>query len=418
MIAAAVSEAEFAQLMAPLQPFEPQPSLAVAVSGGADSMALCLLAAHWAAGRNGSVVALIVDHGIRAESADEARATAARLAGLHIGARILPVEGLTRGPALAERARIARYRALEAACRQQGIVHLLLAHHMLDQAETLLMRALSGSGDAGLAAMPAIAERTHVRLLRPLLEVPPERLRETLRLAGLGWVEDPSNRDVAALRPRLRGSIGAASVLARATFAAGGARLVQEQRIAEELAGVASFHEEGFALLRPGAMSAPALAAVIRMVAGRRYPVHSQLLQDLAHHPRPATLGGARLLHSGRFGPGFLVVREGAAMQPAVAARPGAVWDHRFRLLTQAAAGDTEFGALGAAAAEFRKLSDLPAAVLRTIPALWRGGRPLLVPHLEGGLRIVVFDPPVASAGAPFLVAGSDHAMLAENTPA
>ncbi len=120
---------EFAALLAPLGPFEPRVQLAVAVSGGADSTALALLADAWARARGGAVLALIVDHGLRAESAAEAALTMARLAARGIAARVLTLRGLERGPALAARARAARYAALEAACRAAGVVHLLLGHH-------------------------------------------------------------------------------------------------------------------------------------------------------------------------------------------------------------------------------------------------------------------------------------------------
>src|SRR3954453_18569226 len=93
----------FAQAMDRLGPFEPRPKLAVAVSGGADSMALALLSSAWASLRDGSVLALIVDHGLRVESAGEAAVTADRLAALGISARRMIATGLVRGPAMAER---------------------------------------------------------------------------------------------------------------------------------------------------------------------------------------------------------------------------------------------------------------------------------------------------------------------------
>src|SRR5215208_3101274 len=102
--------------MAALGPFEPAPRLAVGVSGGPDSMALALLADNWGRERGGSLLALIVDHGLREASAAEAAGTAARLRARGIAARVLSVGGLARGPALAERARAARLRVLTEAC--------------------------------------------------------------------------------------------------------------------------------------------------------------------------------------------------------------------------------------------------------------------------------------------------------------
>ena len=150
------------------------------------------------------MLALIVDHGLRAESTDEAAATVARLDARGIATRLLRLDGLAHGTALAERARDARFAVLTQACASAGILHLLLGHHASDQAETVLMRALGGSGPAGMAGMLPLVETPSVRILRPLLSIPPARLRAKVAAAGMAWVEDPSNVDQRALRPRLR----------------------------------------------------------------------------------------------------------------------------------------------------------------------------------------------------------------------
>ncbi|HEY6431374.1 MAG TPA: ATP-binding protein, partial [Acetobacteraceae bacterium] len=97
-----LSDQAFADRMAALGPFEPAPRLAAAVSGGPDSLALALLAQRWVAGRGGTLLALIVDHRLRPESAREAAETLVRLAAQRIPARVLTLSGLHPGPALAE----------------------------------------------------------------------------------------------------------------------------------------------------------------------------------------------------------------------------------------------------------------------------------------------------------------------------
>ncbi len=397
----AVGAEEFAALMARLGPWGGGRAVAVAVSGGADSLCLAWLAAGW-----GEALALVVDHGLRAESAAEAAGTVATLAGFGVAARVLRLDGLARGAGLAERARHARYGALLAACAEAGLADLLLGHHAGDQAETVLMRRLAGSGADGLAGMAPVVARGPCRLLRPLLGVAPGRLRPTLRRAGLGWAEDPSNRDPAALRTRLRGRLagsgGAAALLAEAAERAR-ARYAAEAGRAEALARIATLRPEGFAVLAPGPWPAAALGAVLRMVGGRAYPPPSAGVARLAGAPRAATLGGARLLPAGRFGPGWLVVREAAAMAAPVAAVRGAVWDGRFRVLGEGDAALT-LGALGADAAEVAG-GGLPAAVRRTLPALRRDGRVVAVPYEAGGAAWrggVVFEPPQPASGAPF----------------
>ncbi len=403
--------------MALLGPFEPPPRLAAGVSGGADSMALALLADAWARARGGSLLALVVDHGLRPESAAEAALTIQRLAARGIPGRVLRLADLRHGPALAERARAARYAALRAACAEVGMLHLLLGHHAADQAETVLMRRQSGSGPAGLAAMPALSEQCELRLLRPLLGVPPVRLRVTLLVAGLAWVEDPSNRDQRALRPRLRAALDdpdgtgrTIAALCEAARTAGLERAAREAATAALLAERAALYPEGFAVLSPGPIDRAALAALIQTIAGAAFPPPTSAVALLADAPRPATLAGVRLLPAGRLGDGVLLVREAAAMGPPVAARPGAVWDGRFRLQTDATPPeDATIGALGGDAARLRRRSSLPSAVLQTLPAVRRGNSLVAVPHLlypdhaTCAAMPVAFSPRRPAAGAPFL---------------
>jgi tRNA(Ile)-lysidine synthase len=406
--------------MAGLGPFEPTPRLAVAVSGGADSMALALLAYDWARARGGSALALIVDHGLRAGSACEAVQAAARLASRGIAARRLALHGLTRGTGLAERARSARYRALTEACADAGILHLLLGHHAQDQAETVLIRDLAGSGPDGLAGMAALVELPSVRLLRPLLGLPPVWLRDLLRDAGMAWAEDPSNADPAAQRGRLRAlrrDRGGAGVATRALVDAAAdhaaARTGREAAVADVLGRRARIYAEGFAVLSPGALPPEALGALLRTIAGAAFPLASDAVAALAAAPRPATLGGVLLLAAGRMGEGWLLVREAAAMQDPIEARPGALWDGRFRLPAGVAvSGGTTIGAVGTDAAMLRSRTKLPAAVLATLPALRRQGALVAVPHICYSVSSTCVPPPLvfaparAVAPAPFLGAG------------
>jgi tRNA(Ile)-lysidine synthase len=427
----AAPHAIFAAAMAQLGPFEPKPLLAVAVSGGADSLALALLADHWARQRGGSVCGLVVDHGLRPESAAEAALTIDRLASRAIPARLLPVRGLQRGPSLAARARTARYEVLIEACASAGCLHLLLGHHRGDQAETLMMRALSSSRSAGLAGMPALRELASVRLLRPLLGVAPGCLRALLRNEGLDWVEDPSNRDLRALRSRLRlGARLGEAELAAAAALAGRQRAISEQLVAATLGARVALRPEGFALMTPGRIMPEALAALLQALAGAPFPPASAAVEALAAAPRPATLAGVRILRAGRLGPGWLLVREEAAMQPPVAAVPEVIWDGRFRLSAGEAPGHLmadevpvmaseppdgmSLGALGADAGKLRRWSDLPDVVLRTLPALRCGNSLVAVPHLRYPDALACahvrlrFHPADPMAGAPFLPPGSE----------
>lgn len=405
--------------MEPLGPWDRRKgarAVAVAVSGGADSMALALLVAEW-----GQPLALIVDHGLRPESGAEAELTAVRLRELNIPSRVLRLS-IHKGPGLAARARDARYAALLSACAREGLADLLLAHHARDQAETVLMRQGAASGPAGLAGMGSIQAASQARLLRPLLGVPPGRLRATLRRVGVQWVEDPSNRDPRALRSRLRARLadeGGAGPEIQSLYAEairrGRDRAREEAGIAAVLAERASLYPEGFAWLSPGPVPASGLAALVQAVSGASYPPSPSRVARLARNPGPATLAGTRLLPAGRLGDGLLIVREAAAAAAPVPAVPGTVWDRRFRLPQDAAwpTGAT-IGALGQDASRFRRMSRLPSAVLETLPSVRLKERLLAVPHLgwtasaDAQPGRVLYAPCRPAAGAPFLPAAHD----------
>ena len=148
---------DIAKLMAPLGPFERPPSIAVAVSGGSDSLGLGLLLAEWVCARDGSLTVLTVDHGLRAEAAAEcARVVEIFTAIPNCSAHILRWDGDKPARGIQAAARRARYRLLADWCRARGILHLAVAHTAEDQAETIAMRGGHGSGVAGLAGMAAL----------------------------------------------------------------------------------------------------------------------------------------------------------------------------------------------------------------------------------------------------------------------
>ncbi|MBB4396426.1 tRNA lysidine(34) synthetase TilS [Bradyrhizobium sp. ERR14] len=182
------------------------PALVLAVSGGPDSVALMWLAARWqrSLARGPRLTVVTIDHGLRREAAREAREVKRLATELGLPHRTLRWRGAKPKTGLPAAAREARYRLLAQAARAVGASHVLTAHTRDDQAETLLMRLLRGSGLAGLSAMASLSERDGIVLARPLLEVPKAQLIATLRRARIGFADDPTNRDTAFTRPRLR----------------------------------------------------------------------------------------------------------------------------------------------------------------------------------------------------------------------
>lgn len=198
-VTAAAAKALFAELKS-------APALVLAVSGGPDSIALMWLAARWrrSLARGPKLIVVTVDHGLRKEAAREAREVK-RLAGmLELTHRTMRWTGAKPKTGVPAAAREARYALLVKAARAAGATHVLTAHTRDDQAETLLMRLLRGSGIAGLSAMARLTPRDGVVLARPLIEIPKSQLVATLTRAKIGFADDPTNRDPAFTRPRLR----------------------------------------------------------------------------------------------------------------------------------------------------------------------------------------------------------------------
>ncbi len=188
---------------------------AIALSGGADSMALTLLAADWARAHGASIVTLTVDHGLRAESADEAATVAGWMKARGIAHHILTPTHRPAGNNLMQAARQWRYDALVDFCRAHGITHCLLGHHLDDQLETVALAHLRGNPtlmldherSAGEAGMPAQRDYRGVALIRPLLEVSKAALVAFLRARDVAWVEDPTNCDPRFARTRVRSQL-------------------------------------------------------------------------------------------------------------------------------------------------------------------------------------------------------------------
>lgn len=206
-VADPVSADEFADLIGRVSPGR---NLAIAVSGGTDSMVLAMLCRKWAASQSETRLhALIVDHGFRPESAEEAQLVHQRLQALDIPAEILQRAGDAPTAARQEIGRQARYGLMADWCRENGYPDLLVAHHRDDQAETVMMRILAGTGVSGLAAMQKVGDLgAGIRLLRPLLDISRTRLEATRNQLDIPYVDDPSNQDEAYLRTRIRQWLG------------------------------------------------------------------------------------------------------------------------------------------------------------------------------------------------------------------
>jgi tRNA(Ile)-lysidine synthase len=280
------------------------PAIVLAVSGGPDSVALMWLAARWrrSLARGPRLVAVTVDHGLRAEAAREARDVKRLAKSLDIPHRTMRWAGEKPSTGLPAAARAARYQLLARAARSSGATHILTAHTRDDQAETVLMRMLRGSGIAGLSAMARQSEREGVLLARPFLQVSKARLVTTLKRAKVDFAEDPTNHDINFTRPRLRALMP--TLAAEGGDARNLARLATRLARANAAVEVLADGAERFLALKGGAAASASPDANVfdfEAFAGLPEEVRIRLLQRAINrfgHEGPAELGKVETLLS------------------------------------------------------------------------------------------------------------------------
>lgn len=395
--------------------------LAVAVSGGADSMSLAVLLHSIR-----PIFALIVDHGLRAESAGEARDTQERLTSLGIDSEILVWDHDEIPTANVQAAaREARYALMRDWCVDHNTQFLCTAHHMDDQAETVLLRLARGSGVYGLAGMAPMRDLGKgVMLARPLLNVPKKRLVAVLNELKVGWIDDPSNSNVAFDRVKVRNLLQAPPLegLQAARLSATAERLRRSRNALEFfqqrwLEDSVEFFEAGYALLDkrkfsevPEDVYLRALNSVIQFSGGGGYAPRFEKLLRLAEALLDDNFKG-HTLRGVRFSPvlkqgmahQIIVTREKTALESAkLVSNEYTVWDGRFSIdASRIRLGEGLYvGPLADAArrlngenlTHFQKLTDkVPKLALHTLPAFFLEERLIAVPHLGytvGGIKL------------------------------
>jgi len=374
------------EALADFSPLLSERHVALAVSGGSDSMALLRLAAHWAAATHPGLrlSVLTVDHGLRAASAAEAQAVARWASAIGLSHHVLRWEGPKPETGLQARARAARYGLLTGWCRAEGAGLLLTGHTQDDQAETVLMRLSRTLSPESLAGIPLHGAWDGVPLFRPLLGATREALRAHLSAMGQEWVDDPSNADPRFERVRVRSALvtreadgitrqrlaALAEASARtATLLERCARTWMSRHLQEDMAGVCHVPGAAFNALPP-ALRARILAHVIRHYGGGGQPEADELrrlLDWLAAGPGQGaprcTLGGAVLglrqksswiaREAGRIDPEPLIVPESGT----------ALWDRRFRITAPPGARVSPAGRRPVPLA-----GDVPATARRSYP--------------------------------------------------
>ncbi|MDG1438303.1 MAG: tRNA lysidine(34) synthetase TilS, partial [Emcibacteraceae bacterium] len=291
-----LSSQEFDELMAGLSCEWPN-NIAVAVSGGGDSMALVLLLASWCEKNQITLHGLTVDHGLRVASHDEALQVGDWLSDLNASHHVLKWHGDKPTANIQSEARKARYQLMGDWCVTQGVRHLFLAHHMDDQAETFLMRLLRGSGVDGLVAMERVAALPilglDIQIARPLLNVPKERLLQTLKGFGQEWISDPSNKNEDFTRVKVRNLLAQSDIdglnsekLSNTAQKMGRVRSLLNDLTSQAAADFVTFDALGYAVLDGNFLeklheeiALRLLAAILKRVSGGFYvPRYEKLL--------------------------------------------------------------------------------------------------------------------------------------------
>lgn len=415
-------------LTAALAPLLSRRRVALAVSGGPDSTALLHLAGALAGRFSTAPVVLSVDHGLRPAAAAECAAVATAAATLGFKAEILTWAGPKPAANLQAEARAARYALLAGAARRHGCDALVTAHTLDDQAETFLLALARGSGVYGLAAMPAARDLgDNLALLRPLLETPKADLIAWLDAAGIGYAVDPSNANLRFGRARLRAARDTlASIGLTGDRLADTARRMARAATALDAAAtaiIATATPFGPALSLPATslldepeeIGLRALARLLGIVGGEPYPPRLDRLENL--HAALGAAASARVGLKRTLAAALVLLRPdgtlwlapeaGRAGFPVLPLTPGTAiaWDHRTSLTATADLPEGSIAAaLGGAGATLARAHDaaaatVPAAIVATLPAIWRDGTLVAVPDL--GLCLPPHAVPAAIARAP-----------------
>jgi tRNA(Ile)-lysidine synthase len=238
--------AVFAQAASSLRETYSPTSIAIACSGGLDSMALLRLAHAWAAEHGIALHAFHVHHGLSPNADAWLAHCEQACAALGIAFDFRRVEVVKGKDGTEAAARKLRYRALGEMCVAHGVQVLLTAHHLDDQAETVLLQLLRGSGPAGLSGMdaanraPGLLGDAELVMARPLLALSRAQLDAYVRAEGVAWVEDESNSDPRyarnALRHQVMPALAASFPGYQQRLARGAAHVQAAQRILDEVA--------------------------------------------------------------------------------------------------------------------------------------------------------------------------------------
>lgn len=375
--------------------------LAIAVSGGADSLALLYLSyQHF------DVAVLTVDHGLREEAAAEAKYVASICQSLGVRQVTLNWDGDKPAANIQAEARDARYSLMETWCEEHNYSFLAVAHHRDDQAETVLLRLARGSGVYGLAGMKALRQMdSGVTIVRPLLNCSKVELVQYMKDQEVEWIEDPSNQIEKYERVKAR------AILKEPPLEGLNAdRLLDTAKRMQQAQEALSFYEEqwlnaslyegfGYAVFDLEALNTVpeeiilrGLSRICMITGGQKYgPRYERLMRLRGDLNSPdfkgATLSGAQFApqKDGK----LLICREQRQIEAIKPLLPKGNWDNRFSFEAKGDIAELTIGMLGQAGLRFLKENFLnfdqisePRQALLAWPAVYSGDNLRLVPEI------------------------------------
>ncbi len=401
------------------QCLEPYNSAALAVSGGADSVALMLLLKDWLSKRtekgepSTTIHILTVDHGLRPESQHEVLWVKKQAEELNFPVAILRWQGEKAKSSIQEKARDARYQLMSEWCHSNNIPAIITAHHLDDQAETVIMRLARGSGIDGLAAISNIRYLHNIILLRPLLDVSKKELILYLKSINVDWLDDPSNDNTDFERVRIRNAfptlqeIGLeSSAIARSAKRIRRASNALDYYAQQSLVQLCRLEPEGYAVIDrnavfglPEEVSLRCLTKLVHLIGGKAKIPSMQKMENLyeqlkSNQAEDTSVAGCVIRQIRNT---LLIAREvRSRMQVTEQIAPGSevLWDNRFRIGLSSGAPDsicirflTKQGYLTLP----EKFKEAPArddfhfspSVRASLPSFWIHDRLIAVPHLN-----------------------------------
>lgn len=405
-----ISDDEFAKI---LQSYSlPKHShLAVAVSGGADSMCLLLLLHRWCKRYQHKLTALTVDHGLRKEAKQEAEQVKAWCNSLEIDHQTLTWEGDIPTSNIQAEARKIRYTLLETYCTDHRIHSVFLGHHHQDQAETVLLSLMRGGSVGALSGMKYSSFMSEITLLRPLLSFSKQRILATLTNLNQSHIEDPSNDDSRFMRVSIRQFLNTLDrkdeIITHINKSASHMQRLDDfisLNVIKAEKECVTLHPFGFSAIdkhryfeQHTEIGLRLLARQLCLISGESQPPRFEELERL-YLALKSAIYSAMTLHGCLIKHGtaqhnqhqVFIIRETNALPVDTAFRSPLVFDKRFKCFHPEEYEDhSEFtvGALGIAGwlsvKDAIKVEKLPKEVFYALPALKHLEKVVAVPHIS-----------------------------------